>query len=423
MPQSLSVFDAALKEDYTPGLQEAVNQSNVILSVVKKNTDDIVGRQAVWAVHHARSASTGARAELGTLPSADAQRFEDPRENLKYSYHTIKVSGPAIALTRNDKGAFRRALEAEMTGAENDIKNNLSRQVIAGRYTVQTATPTVGRTGVLAIAQAGTFGGADPIDLDTATTNAEMRFFFVGQKVDVVVVATGVVTATRNITAVDKTSSPKTITVDGADDIVVNAGDIIVVSGSYGNEFAGLPVLVNDNIGDKVDGTNVVQVHNLSSGSVPAWASAKVGSTTTPISEDLIEQAFDAIETDGNGDSDAAKILVGSFEQRRTLANKLQAQKRYDGREVTLKAGWRGLNIARGTYVAERYCLDNDLFLINPSALSWFVGQDLTFDDVDGKVLFKALDGSDAFEARMKIYCALAALTRNAHCRVKVQAV
>jgi hypothetical protein len=100
MPQSLTNFDAALKDDYGPGLRNAINNSNPVLTEATRNDEDIVGRRAVWSVHTARSTSTSARGELGSLHSADRQRFAQMSDALKFLYHTIKVSGQAKHLTQ-----------------------------------------------------------------------------------------------------------------------------------------------------------------------------------------------------------------------------------------------------------------------------------------------------------------------------------
>lgn len=418
MAQSLTNFEQALKEVYGPGLREAVNNSNVILSEVKRNTQDFQGKQAVWAVHLGRSSATGGRAELGTLPTAGQQSYEDARETTKYIYHTIKISGQVQAASRTDAGAFLRAMDAEMKGAEKDLKNDLSRQVFGG-YEVVTATPTVGRTG--GIVRLDATGSGNVLTLDVATvTRAQVRMLFVGMIIDVIdelTAGTPIISA-RTITAIDSSAFPTvTVTFSGAAS-ATSAGDYIVRTSSWNAEINGLRGLINDNAGDEVDGTNAVVVHNISSASQPLWASAKVGSSTTTISEFLLDSAFDAIETDGDGGSPT--LIVGSFEQRAKLANQLQLQKRYEGREMTLTAGWRGLSVARGTYVADRYCHETDAFLINTQELAWFVLEDINWDDDDGSVLFKALDGSDAVEARIKAYVQLVALNRNSHCRIQM---
>src|SRR5690349_8999343 len=142
MPQSLANMTAALKDDYSPGLRNALNNSNVIWGEVSRNTESIVGQQAVWSIQSGRSNSTSARAELGVLAKADRQRYLRAQDNLEFLYHTIKVSGPSKALTRNDDGAFVRAVESEVKGAERDLKHDISRESFGQKVSVNSVLST-----------------------------------------------------------------------------------------------------------------------------------------------------------------------------------------------------------------------------------------------------------------------------------------
>jgi hypothetical protein len=401
MPQSVTNFDAALKDDYGPGLRESINNSNPVWTEATRNDEDIVGRQAVWSVHTGRSTSTGARAELSSLPSADRQRYSQAKENLAFLYHTIKVSGPAKQLTRNDTGSFVRALESEIDGAERDLKNDCARQAFGDAITVN----AVVSTGILAKVNAA----GPPVTLfapnGNALTASEMRYFFINESVDVINGTTGASRGTATITA--KNAATPSITLS-ANPGGTAANDFIVRSGSFNAEMLGLRFLVNS--------TGVLA--NIDPATVPTWASILVGSTTTAISEILLDQATEGVETDGDGGTPSLYLVEHS--QRRKLASLLQAQKRYDGREVTLSAGWIGLQVARGTLVADRFCPVQDGFAINPKELVRFVGLDFTWDEDDGKVLFKALDGSDAVEARFKSYQQLITTNRNSHARIQM---
>lgn len=405
---SLTTFDAALKEDYTLGLRDSVNNSNVILSEAERERVEIVGREAVWSNWHSRSGSTGARGELESLPTADSQKFADPRESLRFLYHTVKVSGPAIELSRNDKGAFLRALDSEMRGADRDLKNDVARQIF-GQFTVQSGTPSQVRTGAVALTAANT----STTTLVLNATRAEMLYFFVGEPVDVIQTSDGSSLASnRTVDAIDKDA--RTITISGTA-ISTADGDQVVRQGNYNKEIFGLRGLV--------DNDTSVTVHNISPSDVPSWVSEVVGTVNDPITEDLLMEAEEIKQTEGDGGNGG--FYVGHQSQVRSLANKLSSQKRFLNRDaVTPTAGWKGIEVATDkVFVADRYCPNEDIFLLDREELSWAVGKDFGFDDFDGKVLFKALDGSDAFEARMKAYVQLIAATRNAHVRLKVQAV
>lgn len=424
MPQSRTNYENMLKDVYGKGLRNAINETSVILTEIQRRADkiDFEGLDAVWAVHTGRSNSTASIAELGTLPSADRQKYIRLRQRTKTIVHPIKLSREVIASTRSSTGAFARAMEQEMRGAEADLKNNVGRQIY-GTGRVQDDSPTVLRTGVIANVD-GVVGSVITLvgyeeGAEIAFTDGEMRYFFVGMKIDAIDPADGSLESAAGgmeITAID--FAARTITVDDATG--VSADDWICVHKSYDNEFMGLRVLINDAAGDQWDNTNTALIHNASSATNPSWASPVVGSRTTPVDEMLFENAYN--ESFLNGVGKEPPWILGSVGQRSELASQLQAQKRYDGRQMTLTAGWKGLEIARGTYFADRYAPDDDMFLVDPKELIWFQLEPFQWDDEDGKVLFKT-DDQLAYEARFFGMQALGIGLRNSAVRVKVQPV
>lgn len=399
MPQSMTNFDAALKDNYGPGLRNSVNNSNPISTEVGTNTRDIIGRKAVWSLHTSRSASTGNRPELVALPAADRQRYSQLQDDLVFMYHTVKVSGPAKHLTRGDEGAFLRALEAELKGAEQDIKNDYARQLVGQALTDGTNL----RSGVLGIATVDASAGTT-ITLANST-KAEMRYFFIGQQLDFVDPASGSVRTGGPYTVTAVNATAKTVTVSATINAAAAANDYVVRAGNFGEEINGLRHLISTQ-----------KTANVDPSLVPSWGAVTNGSSTTPISEVFLDESSEKVMTDGDG-SEPSLWLV-EYDQRRKLASQLQAQKRYDAAQTVLPSGWKGLSIAQGTLLADRFIPTNDGFGITTSEIERFVGLDWTWDEDDGKVLYKALDGSDAVEARFKTYHQLVATKRNCHVRL-----
>lgn len=420
MPQSVTNFDSALKELYEVGLRNAINETSFILQEVTRKADKVnfQGREAVWAVHVRRSNSTGARAELGTVPDPDRQGYQDVRERTKTIIHTIKLSREVIAQSRSSMGAFVNAMTAESRGAEIDLKNQVGR-ILYGQARQQANATTTLKTGVIANVQGAPAG--DVITLDNqregvaeSLTDGEMRYFFVGMKVDAIDPADGSLESAAGgmeITAID--FDARTITVDDATGVADN--DWICVHGNYNNEFPGLRVLINSADGDQPDGTNTISVHGLSSATEPLWASKEVGDTSTPISEVLLDEAFDSVIYDGDGEG--FSDVLGAVEQRRDLAQQMLSMRRFDGRMRTLKAGFDGLDLARGTFIAERFAPGRDMFGINWSQLLWFMLEDFQWDQEDGKVLFKT-SNQLAYEARYFGMHTLGVANRNSHVRI-----
>jgi hypothetical protein len=405
MPQSLANYDAALKNIYAPGLRNSINYSNPVLTEVVRDTTNVSGRKCIWAVHSGRSASTGARAEFGVLPVADRQRYIAPEDNLRYQYHTIKVSGQARHLTQNNAGAFAKALDQEMTFAAKDVKTDLARQMFNAAVTINSLL-TNG-----SLAQAHTITDSTHIviesleatDADVAadTNDPVYRLFFVGQLIDAVNPSDGTIHATFSVTAVVPGTGITTTTNTGAvaDDFLFRSGNQVA---GQSLEVNGLRFLI---------GTQ--SYASVTAATNPVWNGNAVGSSTTGISENLLESAIEKVETDGDGSTPT--LGLAEHKQGRKLATIVQQQKRYAPPAVTLEAGWKGIEVAGLNLVFDRFCPGTQIFVLTPSELAWFVGLDWTWDDDDGKVLYKALDGSDAVEARYKAYVNLQSYTRNAH--------
>lgn len=403
MPQSLANYDAALKNVYAPGLRNAINNSNPVLTEVVRDTENVSGRKCIWGVHSGRSVSTGARAELATLPTADRQRYLAPEDTLSYLYHTIKVSGQAKHLTQNDAGAFARALDQEMQGAEKDIKVDLARQMFNQAITIN-ATLINGALALCNGAPSAHVITVGAPESKTTTYSNLMRKFFVGMLVDSVAVAGGTIHDTALvITAVN--SSAFTITVTG--DSATADGDALFRTGNFAatsteNEINGLQFVL---------GTQNYAA--ITAASNPVWNGNAVGSSSEGISENLLESAIEKVQTDGDGSTPT--LAIAEHSQGRKLASIIQQQKRYAPPAVTLQAGWKGIDVAGLNLVFDRFCPSYRVFVVTPDQLAWFVGLDWTWDDDDGRVLYKALDGSDAIEARFKAYVNLQTYVRNAH--------
>ena len=414
MPQSLSNYDAALKNIYAPGLRNAINNSNPVLTEVVRDTENVSGRKCIWAVHSGRSGSTGARAEFGVLPNADRQRYLAPEDDLSYLYHTIKVSGQAKHLTQNNAGAFAKALDQEMNGCEKDIKNDLARQMFNEAVTID------GALAVGAVAQCFTITDATHIvveaiqasDADVAAPSGDSvyRRFVVGAFYDTVTPATGAVSATFQVTAVVSGTGITTTTNTGAteDDYIFRSGNY-GTPGAEGNEINGIPYVVGTQ-----DYAGITAATNA------VWNGNAVGASTKSVSENLLESAIEKVQTDGDGSTPGFGLAEHS--QGRKLATIIQQQKRFAPPSTKLEAGWTGIEVAGLNLVFDRYCPTTRIYVLTTSELAWFVGLDWTWDDDDGKVLYKALDASDAVEARFKAYVNLQSYTRNAHTVVTVAA-
>lgn len=391
---AISTASEALKEDYQPVVREQLNNINVILSQVEKNTEDTVGLEAVLNLHVSRNSGVGSRAENGTLPTAGSQGYKKTAITLKRHYGRIQISGPVIKAMASDAGAWVRAVESETKGVVTDLKRNMNRQVFG------TSNGVIG--------QCGTTSSSTTVVVSNFTA-VQMRQLENGMVVDIGTVAspTGRASA-RTISALDRTA--KTFVVSGAA-ITTADTDFVFVTGSGGEttsqvELTGLQTIV------AASGS----LFGVDPATYDSWVSyVDVGGSVTRTPTDTVfEKAMDEANI-LSGQTDW--LLVTSHAVARAHAATLKAQKRFnDTRE--LLGGYKGLVIdtpqGTSTLVVDRDNPESTAFGLATNHLVEFVASDWSWMDEDGAVLNRVAN-VDAYEATLYRYSELATDQRNAH--------
>ena len=126
---NIAAIDDILKLDYQGPIREQLQNTNVLLAHVRKDTsrNSFQGKEAVIPVHTGRNVGRGFRAESDILPVAGAQTYDQAKFHMSYLYGRIALTGQSIAVSRNDRGSFARALDLEMKGLQTDMKRTLQR--------------------------------------------------------------------------------------------------------------------------------------------------------------------------------------------------------------------------------------------------------------------------------------------------------
>lgn len=145
-----TLYDAVLKDFYYGPIVKQLNDSTPLLQRLESTTDhvDMSGRQVVVPLWTGRSAGKGWRNEGEALPAPGAQVTKKAIFTLKSAYGSFSLTGHVIRFTRNDPGAFVRAMETEMDGIKTDVSVDLAR-VFYGDGTAALATVTAGSTGTV----------------------------------------------------------------------------------------------------------------------------------------------------------------------------------------------------------------------------------------------------------------------------------
>lgn len=115
MSQTIANLSNILKEYYLGPVVEQLNNEVLLLSRLESRSEDLVGKRAYVPLHTGRTSGIGARGELQTLPTAGKQGYDKAVYDLKYLYGRVQVSGPSMAKTKNEAGAFLQLLRASWT--------------------------------------------------------------------------------------------------------------------------------------------------------------------------------------------------------------------------------------------------------------------------------------------------------------------
>jgi hypothetical protein len=382
---TLTTFDAVLKAQY-PGslIEEQLNNKVILLQRLEKDYDSVVGKNFTIPLHYGRNEGTGARADGGTLPAAGAQSYKECIVPMRYIYHRIKITGPTIKAARSNEGAFVRAVDSEMRGAERDMRSSLNRQLYGdGSGILATCGVTANSTTVV------------------VGSTAKLR---VGMPIDVLVTADGTTSTGAEGRLVSSITSATQFVISGAA-ITTDATFSVYLAGSRNLENMGLSGIVSAT--DPASGA----LQGLAVATYPWWKANILANSGTPraISEVLMQSAIDTTEQLSDG---IVSAIYTSFGVRRAYQGVLSALKHYVN-PMELKGGYKALEYNGLPIIADKDAPTTKLRFVDESKLKIYRLSDTEWMDDDGAILSR-VSGEDAYEAVLYLYQELGCHARNA---------
>ena len=374
MAINLTNADNALKSLYLDAVSVQLNNTvNPLLAKIKQSTNDVWGKEVKKLAIYGMNGGIGAGSEDGDLPSSTGNNYGQMVTTLKNLYGTIEISDKAVRASENSTGAFVNLLNAEMEGLIRAGSFNFGRMLFGDGS---------GKLGKVVSIENGV------ITLDTVKNVIEgMVIDFRDADGEVVSGANA-----RRIKTVDRTL--KTITVSGVvlTDASVPADSFITVQGSYNNEITGLGAIFGE--GDTLYGLSK-QANTW----LKPYSQANVGA----ISEAKLQKALDSIEESSGG---AIDFIVCSWGVRRAIQKMFASSKRIID-TLELEGGFKALSYNGIPIVADRFCPEGTMYLLNTSDFTlhqlcdwqWLTGD-------DGKVL-KQVPGKPVYTATLVKYADL----------------
>ena len=385
-------FNAALKEFYLPRFLSTINENRILMSRLERDTSktDVSGRHARVPVNIRPSQAIGARADSSSgpaLPTPQSQTWVEVQIGYAFNYGTVRITHPVIQASRNDRGAFLRAVGSEMDGIRRDLKNDINRQLFGDGNGVIGIANGAGSSATALILQAGhkvKIGMA--IDSFTAKSSGT-------QRID-----------SNSVTALNTSTNTATIS-----STTWNDDNYVYREDSRGNEMMGLLGIVD---ADSAATTFVSTLQNVARATYPEWDAQVLANagTARALTEDLLDQAI--LQTEEQADADIS-LMITSSTQFRKIGQMLTPDRRYSP-TMELDGGFTAINWANIPIVWDRDCprtsqvvqdgSDMDmLFGLDESSLAIYQLADWDFDDTDGNVMHRRQDVA-AYDATLFYY-------------------
>lgn len=350
-------------------------------------------------------------AENGTLRAAGNQSFQKTNTASKYLYSRLRVSGPVIAATKSNKGAFLKALETEMKYLLQDTKRAFNRQMhgdgrdALGFYKTGATTTTV-------TLDDGLGNGFDHFNKTTLVD-------LIDTSANDIVLQSGL-TATRGAL----TSSARTITVSSALNAGAAVGDYFVKSGTIGMQMQGLAGLVSN--ANPNANLYPLGLQKLTIATESDWAAqviyadggaAELTSSTgrVDISFEALQDALTAISVNSDFDETDVNLILTSPGMKNQYVRLARAERVFFN-NMKLDGGFNAVSYNGKPIVWDPQHKRNRINFLITETLMIARLADLDWIEVGGDVLYRISGGDvDAVGATLYAYQEFAVKVRNAN--------
>ena len=363
--------DSVLKSYYLNVVSEQLDKTvNPFLACIRKTTSDVWGRDVRKAVRYGVNGGIGAGTEDGELPKALSSGYAQFVAPLKNLYGTIEISDKAIRASQSNEGAFVDLLNDEMDSLIRSSTFNFSRMLFGDGSGVLAEVSSVSGTTVTVGSVKNIVEGmvVDFLDEGSAVSGAEGR----------------------RILSVDRDN--KTFTVSGGTLTGVDEGAQVCVQGSYNLELTGLGAIF------KTTGS----LYGIDR-ATHKWMIPYIKTSVGAITETAIQTAIDRLEETAGSRVD---FIVCSWGVKRAL-QKLFSESKRNTDVMELEGGYRTISYNGIPVVADRFCPDGTMYLLNTQDFclhqlcdwKWLEGD-------DGRVL-KQVAGKPVYTATLVKYADL----------------
>ncbi len=359
--------DKALKTYYLDAVSAKLDGISPFYAAIDKHSSAVYGKEVKVAVVKGDNSRVVAGSEDGELPAAGRNRYVNLTSTLKNIYGTIEISDKALRASKSSEGAFVDLLNAEMEGLVSSAKANFSRMLYGDGNGYVGAISKTDDSGIY-VDNIGRLYEGMYIDIRSNSAVVEG-----GENIQVTSVnyGGGYITLSKEVTG-------------------TLVGKYVYVHGAYGNELTGFKAIF---------GTGDIYGLSRSGESYLTPASFSV----TTLTEAAIAEKIGYMEEYFNN---RPNMILCSFKTRAKIAELLSAS-RMQVNTAVLEGGFTAITFDGIPVVADRYCDDGSIYLVNTEDFCIAQLCDWAWlEDEDGKIL-KQIPGKAAYSATLVKYAEL----------------
>lgn len=375
---SISSAAGILKNWYAGALISQFNDQIPLWKNIEKGREKAAGLQVIRALKVRRNPGVGSTSDGGVLPKIGQQTTVQAAIAYKFNYLRFGVTGPMLKASQGDKGAFVSIMEYEMEQGLLDFKTNFNRQLFGdGRGQIATVAANAVATNVI------TATGIE-------STMPGNLYLDVGVVIDIYTSAGVLVASGLQITAMSGTD---TATITLSANVTCSATDLIILSGSYGNDVQGLLYTLGS--------TQTSTIYSVDRSTYNTFQSNIVNANGGQLTLDLLQQAWNEGRRRGDAKYDA---LFCDYNSERFYNKLLVVDKRYIGK-VPGDGTFSNKESSYLEYGGVAIVPDKDsyrrFFMLDTKHWKKYVLSELEWADETGSYMIAQVS-SDQFEIRLR---------------------
>lgn len=383
--QNLTSGLPLLKNFYQGPVQDQLSEDVSLWRGCEKGKHAWSGLQVIRPLKVSRNQGIGATSDGGTLPSIGRQGTAQAIITARYNYLRFGVTGPMIAASQKDVGAFVRSAAYELEEGYNDMRSDMNRQLgwDGTGYLATVATAAAGSTSLSVSGR--------------QSTEPALKFLDVGLVVDIYSTAGVLKAAGVSISAVSGTPAGATATLTLSAAVTCSANDVLVRANSWGQEVQGLLTALDG-------GTSTI--YNIDRSTYLSYQGNVVDRGGAQMTLDSLQQVEDEAERRGGK---MITAIYSDFASRRMYQKLLTADKRY----VNVIKGDGGFSDKNKNYlefngkpwVADKDC-PTRVFFLPEKHIEKYVLKEMEFADETGTMYIAGAD-NDQLEVRLRLFANL----------------